>query len=55
MVTEHTNTVWNCAACAEPKSLDNRHGDWVHIRRDSTCDDAAQPVEVRLPVPARVN
>lgn len=54
MVTEHTNTVYNCGTCAEPKHHDPRHGDWIHLRRDSLCNDDAAPVAVRLPVPVRV-
>lgn len=54
MVTEHTNTVYDCATCHEPKTLSPRYRDWVHVRGDSLCDDAGEPVPVRLPVPARV-
>lgn len=54
MVTEHTNTVYNCATCGEGKMLTARYRDWVHIRADSLCDDAADPVTVRLTLPARV-
>jgi len=53
MVTEHTNTVYNCATCGEPKHQSPRHGDWVHLRGDSLCNDDAQPVAVTLPIPAR--
>jgi hypothetical protein len=53
VVTEHTNTVYNCATCAEPKGRHHRTHDWMHLRGDSLCDDAAEPVPVRLPVPAR--
>lgn len=34
--------------------LTSRYREWVHIRGDSLCDDAAEPVPVRLPVPVRV-
>lgn len=53
MVTEHTNTVYNCGTCAEPKYRDARHGDWSHIRADSLCEDALDPVPVKLRIPAR--
>lgn len=54
MVTEHTNTVYNCATCAEPKHRHHRTGEWMHLRGDSLCNDDASPVEIRLPLPARV-
>lgn len=53
MVTEHTNTVYNCRRCGEPKQLDSRHGHWIHIRRDSLCDNDGTPQAVRLTVPVR--
>lgn len=53
MVTEHTCTVYDCATCAGPKARHHRTHEWVHIRADSLCDDAADPVPVRLPVPVR--
>ena len=53
MVTEQTNTVYDCATCHEPKALSPRYREWVHIRGDSLCQDAGEPVPVRLPIPAR--
>lgn len=54
MLTEATNTIYNCATCAEPKARHPRTWDWLHLRRDSLCEDAGEPVPVRLPVPVRV-
>lgn len=53
MVTENTNTVYNCATCEEPKALSPRYREWVHVRADSLCEDDREPVSVRLTVPAR--
>lgn len=53
MVTPATNTVYNCATCHEGKARHYRTGEWWHIRHDSLCDDAQDPVPVRLPVPER--
>jgi len=54
VVTEHTNTVYNCATCGECKHPHHRTREWVHLRADSLCDDAAEPVTVRLTLPVRV-
>jgi hypothetical protein len=53
MVTASTNVVYDCATCAEPKYRSARHGDWLHLRADSLCNDDAAPVERRLPIPER--
>lgn len=51
MVTKSTNTVYNCATCAEPKHRHHRTHEWIHLRGDSLCSDDREPVVVRLSLP----
>lgn len=52
MVTEHTNTVYNCGTCGEPAYFNPRHCGWFHYGSVTTCT-ALVPVAVRLEIPAR--
>lgn len=36
MVTENTNTVWNCSLCGLPACQD-RYGHWVHYAPNPHC------------------
>lgn len=52
MVTEHTNTVYNCGTCGHPAYFNTRHNGWFHYGSGTTCT-ALVPVAVRLTIPAR--
>lgn len=58
MVTEHTNTVYNCAACARPIYFNAGHRSWFHHGTKTghptgpLCATIT-PVTVRLTLPAR--
>lgn len=56
MVTEHTNTVYNCAGCGTPLAWRNGTSyappGWRHITLPMNCR-GLEPVAIRLPVPAR--
>lgn len=59
MVTDHSNTVYNCAACGRPAYFNAGHHTWFHYGTKSTlptgmlCAEVS-PVAVRLTVPARI-
>ena len=51
MITEHSNTVYDCATCGRP--IYWAHGQWHHTSPLALPCAALVVVEVRLPVPAR--
>lgn len=52
-MTGRQAVVYNCATCNEPKYRDQRWHHWAHLRGDSVCDDASDPVAVTLPARTR--
>lgn len=50
MVTEHSNTVYDCATCSRPVYF--RAGSWHHVGVSAHCTGLVL-TEVRLPVPVR--
>lgn len=52
MVTEHSNTVYACAACGQPARRSPLWDTWAHYSRTSQCH-ALHVITVTLPLPPR--